>query len=104
MCWNFLGNKVCAQMFGFTAWESSLHVGTAETTFVKMNSSWGVGHGEGMRETSWATMVLVDTLMGINSRIHKKRRRGKNTLSRVGKERRKKKSATSNCDLFLFFV
>ena len=37
-------------MTGFTAWESSLHVGTAETTFVKINSSWGVGQGEGMRE------------------------------------------------------
>ena len=31
-------------MIGFTAWESSLHVGTAET-FVKINSSWGGGGG-----------------------------------------------------------
>lgn len=77
-------------MIGFTAWESSLHVGTAETTFVKMNSSWGVGHGEGMRETSWATMVLVDTLMGINSRIHKKEGGKKHPIKSRQREKKKK--------------
>ena len=104
VCWNFLGNKVWAQMTGFTAWESSLHVGTAETTFVKINSSWGVGQGEGMRENKLGDEGVGWYLDGDKFENPQKKKAGKKHPIKSHQREREKEKKISNMQLWSFSV